>query len=60
MPPETAKRLVVAVDELSDQAFACRRALVLTSEPLIDVLAEWYAADNFGKSAYSRLVPLMA
>ena len=60
MPPETAKRLVAAVDELGDLAFECFRALAWTREPLIDVLAKWYAKDNFGRSECAKLQALMA
>lgn len=59
MPPETAKRLVAAVDEIGDQAFKCFRALVLTRKPLDDVLAKWYARDNFGRSDCAQLEALM-
>ena len=60
MPSETCERLVKAVDELGDLAFECSRALTLTREPLIDVLAKWYAKDNFGRSECAKLQALMA
>ena len=60
MPSETCERLVAAANELSDLAYECFRALALTREPLIDVLAKWYAKDNFGRSDCARLEALMA
>ena len=60
MSSETCERLVAAVDEIGDQAFKCFRALALTCEPLVDVLANWYAKDNFGRSECARLQALMA
>lgn len=60
MPSETCERLVAAANELSDLAYECFRALVLTREPLVDVMSEWYAKDNFGRSDCARLEALMA
>ena len=60
MPSETCNQLAKAVDELGDLAFKCSRALALTSEPLVDVLAKWYAKDNFGRSECAKLQALMA
>lgn len=60
MSSETCERLVEAVDELGDLAHECLRALVLTREPLVDVMSEWYAKDNFGRSDCARLEALMA
>ena len=60
MPSETCERLVEAVDELSDLVYECSRALTMTREPLIDVLAKWYAKDNFGRSECAKLQALMA
>ena len=59
MPSETCERLMEAVEELSDLAYECSRALTLTREPLIDVLAKWYAKDNFGRSECAKLQALM-
>ena len=60
MQPETCERLVAAANELSGLAFKCFRALVLTRKPLDDVLANWYARDNFGRSDCAQLEALMA
>lgn len=60
MQPETCERLVAAANELSGLAFKCFRALALTREPLVDVLANWYAKDNFGRSDCAQLEALMA
>ena len=50
-------RIEVAERELGYWGVVCK--LREGKEPLIDALTPWYVTDNFGKSAYSRLVPLM-
>ncbi|MGE5299265.1 MAG: hypothetical protein ACM3KF_04460 [Acidobacteriota bacterium] len=59
LSPGTVMLLEEAFLELDELYRDCHEA-VLRYERLINVLADWYARDNFGKSAYSRLVPLMA